>query len=69
MGLPDTVIQEDVTMTNKEDSAVNNKDKLEDSEAEAASPIADSVAGEEDPGSALEELVEEQREQDHNRGD
>ena len=31
---------------------------LEDRDAEAASPFEDSVAGEEDPGSALEELVE-----------
>lgn len=31
---------------------------VSDAEAEAASPFASSVAGEEDPGVALEELVE-----------
>lgn len=71
MEMPDTATQEDVIMTSKkaskEHSAVNKSDMLEHSEAEAASPIADSVAGEEDPGSALEELVEEQRKENRKR--
>lgn len=77
MAMPDTATQEDVIMTSKEASkdaskehgAVNKNDMLEHSEAEAASPIADSVAGEEDPGSALEELVEEQRKDNRRRSD
>jgi hypothetical protein len=42
----------------KHDEVNDKKDVvLKDSEAEAASPIAESIAGEEDPGSALEEFV------------
>lgn len=42
----------------KHDEVNDKKDlALKDSEAEAASPIAESIAGEEDPGSALEEFV------------
>ena len=42
----------------KNDELKDKKDVvLKDSEAEAASPIAESIAGEEDPGSALEEFV------------
>tara|TARA_R110002012_G_scaffold320626_1_gene544762 strand:+ start:1129 stop:1305 length:177 start_codon:yes stop_codon:yes gene_type:complete len=42
----------------KHDEVNDKKDVvLKDSEAKAASPIAESIAGEEDPGSALEEFV------------
>ncbi|WP_041713330.1 hypothetical protein [Paraglaciecola sp. T6c] len=45
-------------MMNKNDEVKDKKDLvLEDSEAEAASPIAESIAGEEDPGAALEEFI------------
>ena len=39
-------------------SRTRNVTPVSDEEAEAASPYATSVAGEEDPGVALEELVE-----------
>lgn len=43
---------------NKHDEVKDKKDDvLKDSEAEAASPIAESIAGEEDPGAALEEFI------------
>lgn len=42
----------------KHDEVKDKKDGvLKDSEAEAASPIAESIAGEEDPGAALEEFI------------
>jgi hypothetical protein len=48
-------------MNSKHNDKENKRDAMKDSDAEAASPYADSVAGEEDPGAALEQFVEEQR--------
>ena len=40
----------------KDDDTIDKDDALQDSEEEEGSPIAESIAGEEDPGSVLEEL-------------
>lgn len=46
-------------MKNHKANELHNRDiTLEHNDATAASPFDGSVAGEEDPGSALEELVE-----------
>ncbi|AEE23815.1 hypothetical protein [Paraglaciecola chathamensis] len=45
----------------KDDDTIDKDDALQDSEAEAGSPIAESIAGEEDPGSALEEFMKDQK--------
>ncbi|QHJ10952.1 hypothetical protein FX988_01174 [Paraglaciecola mesophila] len=45
----------------KDDDTIEQDDALQDSEAQAGSPIAQSIAGEEDPGSALEEFMKDQK--------
>lgn len=54
-------------MKNDKKNELHNREiTLEDSEAEAACPFEESVAGEEDPGSALEELVERDKNETKN---
>lgn len=55
-------------MKNDKNNELHNRDiTLEDCDAEAASPDEESVAGEEDPGCALEEFVERDRHKAQNQ--
>ena len=48
-------------MSNENNRKVNKDDRLNKADAEAASPMAESIAGEEDPGAALEQFITDQK--------